>query len=118
VGALRGDGSIVTNGWNRHPAPWVEPLVTYYLATHDSEGLKFAKAYAEGMIGNCQPGGIRFQPDGSVTGGFQFGPHSRPHSHATMHAVWSVAHLDVVTGHTPLFTGKPRVLPPAPATVP
>src|ERR1035441_8994264 len=94
MGALRADGSTVPNGWNAQPAPLVEPLVTYYLATRDAEGLRFAKAYAEGMIGNCQPDGIRFHSDGSVTGGFSFGPHS----HATMHAVWGVAHLGVVTG--------------------
>jgi hypothetical protein len=95
MGALRADGSTVPNGWNAQPAPLVEPLVTYYLATHDPEGLKFARAYAEGMIGNCQPDGIRFHPDGSVTSGIA----SPPHSHATMHAVWGVAHLGVVTGN-------------------
>lgn len=94
MGALRADGSVVPNGWNAQPAPVVEPLVTYWQATGDPEGLKFAKAYSEGMIGNCQPDGIRFQPDGTVTGGFSFGPHS----HATMHAIWGVAHLGVVTG--------------------
>ena len=47
------------------------------------------------MIGNCQPDGIRFHPDGSVTSGIA----SPPHSHATMHAVWGVAHLGVVTGN-------------------
>jgi hypothetical protein len=95
MGALRADGSIVTNAWNAQPAPLVEPLVTYYLATRDPEGLKFARAYADGMIDNCQPDGIRFHPDGTVTGGFSFGPHS----HATMHAVWGVAHLGQVTGN-------------------
>ena len=95
MGALRADGSTVPNGWNAQPAPLVEPLVTYYLATHDPEGLKFARAYAEGMIGNCQPDGIRFHPDGRVTSGIA----SPPHSHATMHAVWGVAHLGVVTGN-------------------
>jgi hypothetical protein len=88
MGALRGDGSVVPNGWNVHPAPIVEPLITYYLATGDPEGLRFAKAYADGIVDNLQPGGIRFAPDGSFNG----------HSHATMHAVWGVAHLGVVTG--------------------
>jgi hypothetical protein len=99
MGALRGDGSIVTNNWNRQPAPLVEPLVTYYLATHDPKGLKFARAYADGMIANCQPGSIRFHPNGTVTG--------NPHSHATMHAVWGVAHLGVVTGE-PRYTDFAR----------
>jgi hypothetical protein len=95
MGALKADGSIVPNGWNSHPAPIVEPLVTYWLATGDNEGLEFAKAYADGMINNLQPGGIRFVEAGKgIQGGFPFGAHS----HATMHAVWGVAHLGVVTG--------------------
>jgi len=87
MGALRGDGSVVPNGWNAQPAPLVEPLVTYSLAAGDQEGLEFAKAYAEGIIQNLQPNGIRFQPDGKFNG----------HSHATMHAVWGIAHLGLVT---------------------
>ncbi len=88
MGAVRRDGSIVPNNWNRHPAPIVEPLVTYYKATGDREGLAFALAYAEGIVHNLQPNGIRFQPDGSFPGG---------HSHGTMHAVWGVAHLGLIT---------------------
>jgi hypothetical protein len=88
MGALRRDGSVLPNGWNAQPAPIVEPLVTYWLATGDAEGLAFAKAYAEGMMTNAQPGGIRFEANGSFNG----------HSHATMHAVWGVGHLGVVTG--------------------
>ncbi len=80
------DGQWVPNGWNRQPAPIVEPLVRYWLATRDEEGLAFAKAYAEGMIHNCQPTGIRFQPDGKFKG----------HSHATMHAVWGVGELGLL----------------------
>ena len=85
MGALKADGSIVPNGWNRQPAPIIEPLVTYWLATGDLEGLDFAREYAEGMMNNLQPDGIRFQQEGKdITGGFPFGAHS----HATMHAVW------------------------------
>ena len=95
MGALKPDGSIVPNGWNRQPAPIVEPLITYWLATGDREGLDFARAYAEGMMNNLQPDGIKFQQEGrDITGGFPFGAHS----HATMHAVWGVAHLGLVTG--------------------
>jgi hypothetical protein len=94
MGAFGADGKVVPNGWNAQPAPIVEPLVTYYLATGDKEGLRFARAYADGMMNNLQPDGIRFHPDGTVTGGFSFGPHS----HATMHAVWGVADLGAVTG--------------------
>jgi len=95
MGALKPDGSVVPNSWNRQPAPIVEPLVTYWLATGDREGLDFAKAYAEGMMNNLQPGGIKFQQEGKPAGGsFPLGAHS----HATMHAVWGVAHLGLVTG--------------------
>jgi hypothetical protein len=93
VGALRKDGSVVPNWWNRHPAPIVEPLLNYFLATGDREALDFARAYAEGIMAGIQPDGIRFGPDGG------FG---RPdaQSHSTMHALWGVAHLGLVTGET------------------
>jgi hypothetical protein len=96
MGGLRPDGTVLPNGWNVQPAPIIEPLVTYWLATGDDAGLAFAKAYAEGMITNAQPGGIRFDPNGKPSGGFGFGPHS----HATMHAVWGIAHLGLLTGET------------------
>jgi hypothetical protein len=86
MGGLRADGSIVPNGWNAQPAPIVEPLVTYWIATKDEEGLEFAKSYAAGIMDNLQPNGIRFQPDGSFNG----------HSHGTMHALWGIAHLGIV----------------------
>ncbi len=95
MGALNHDLTIVPNFWNKHPAPIVEPLVTYWLSTGDEEGLEFAIAYTEGMIHNIQPGGIQFMKDGSV----DYGP-GNPHSHATMHAVWGVAHLGSVLGET------------------
>lgn len=93
MGALRKDGSVVPNWWNRHPAPIAEPLLNYFLATGDREALDFARAYAEGIMAGVQPDGIRFGPDGG------FG---RPdaQSHATMHALWGVAHLGLVTGET------------------
>lgn len=89
MGGLRPDGSVFPNGWNAQPAPIVEPLLTYYLATGDAEALTFARAYAEGMMTNAQANGLRFKPDGNFGGG---------HSHATMHAVWGIAHLGVLTG--------------------
>ncbi len=91
MGGLKPDGSILPNGWNRQPAPIVEPLITYYLATGDDEGLAFARAFAEGMMTGAQPDGLRFGADGSFGGG---------HSHATMHAVWGIAHLGVLTGES------------------
>ncbi|HEX8521140.1 MAG TPA: hypothetical protein VF669_02715 [Tepidisphaeraceae bacterium] len=88
MGGLKPDGAVVPNGWNRQPAPIIEPLLTYYLATGDAEALSFARAYAEGMITSAQPDGLRFGADGSFPGG---------HSHATMHAVWGIAHLGALT---------------------
>jgi hypothetical protein len=89
MGMVRRDGTPVPNGWNRMPAPVVEPLVTAYLALGDQEALDFATAYAEGIIAGAQPGGIQIKPDGDIDGG---------HSHTTMHALWGIAHLGVVTG--------------------
>lgn len=93
MGPVKQDGTVVPNFWNQHPAPIVEPLINYYLATGDKEALDFAKAYAEGILAGIQPGGIRFEADGSF---------AKPlgHSHATMHALWGVAHLGVITDQT------------------
>ena len=58
MGALHEDLSVVSNGWNSQPAPIVEPLVTYWLATADPEGLGFAKAYSEGILHGLQQEGF------------------------------------------------------------
>jgi hypothetical protein len=97
MGAIRRDGTVVPNSWNPHPAPLVEPLVTYWRATGDPEGLEFARAYAEGIINNLQPGGVRFGPDGSFR--LPDGK-SVAHSHATLHAIWGIADLGIVLGET------------------
>jgi hypothetical protein len=91
MGALRQDGTVVPNDWNVMPAPIIEPLVNYYLATGDKDALDFGRAYAEGIMAGIQPGGLRFGPDGRF---------DKPlgHSHTTMHALWGVAHLGMVTG--------------------
>jgi hypothetical protein len=91
MGALRQDGTVVPNDWNQMPAPIIEPLVNYYLATGDKAALDFGRAYAEGIIAGIQPGGLRFGPDGRF---------DKPlgHSHTTMHALWGIAHLGLVTG--------------------
>ncbi|NLC67225.1 MAG: hypothetical protein GX754_00235 [Clostridiaceae bacterium] len=86
MGALRADGTPVPNGWNKHPAPIIEPLITYWQATGDEEGLEFAIAYANGIMESAQPGGLVFKPDGSFAG----------HSHATMHSIWGIAHLGII----------------------
>jgi len=91
MGALRQDGSPIPNYWNKTPAPLVEPLVNVYLATGDAEALDFARAYAEGIMAGIQPDGIKI---GQVTPG-DFGG---GHGHATLHALWGVAHLGAITG--------------------
>ena len=89
--AVKPDGSLLDSGWRKHPAPVVEPLLTYYRATGDQDGLAFARAYAEGIVRGLQPGGIRFKADGRFD-------EPLGHSHATMHALWGVNHLGVLTG--------------------
>jgi hypothetical protein len=96
MGALKADGSIVPNGWNRQPAPIVEPLVTYWLATGDREGLDFARAYADGMMNNLQPDGIRLSAGWRNHRWFPF----RRAQSRDVHAVWGVAHLGIVTGES------------------
>jgi len=115
MGAFRPDGSVVPNFWNPHPAPIVESLITYWQATGDSEGLAFARAYAEGIIQGAQPDGIRFEEDGCFhfqtakdypykrvdkTGSNQvlIAKDAYAHSHATTHNLWGLAHFGVVTG--------------------
>jgi hypothetical protein len=91
MAAVNGDGSLLSTGWSINPAPIVEPLLTYFEATGDAEGLAFARAYAEGIIGGLQPGGVRFKPDGRFD-------EPLGHSHAIMHSLWGISHLGVVTG--------------------
>jgi hypothetical protein len=99
MGAVKPDGTVIPNGWNQQPAPVVEPLVNYYLATGDTQALDFARAYAEGILAGLQPGGIRIEADGTVIGYFENPDGTTfPHSHATMHAVWGMTHLGLVTG--------------------
>lgn len=88
MGALQADGTPLPNGWNAHPAPILEPLVTYWRATRDREGLDFAIAYAEGILAAVQPGGILIHEDGAFDG----------HSHATMHTLWGLADLGLEIG--------------------
>jgi hypothetical protein len=89
MGALKQDGSVVSNGWNKVPAPLIEPLLHYHLATGDQEALEFARAYADGIMAGSQPGGIRIGENGHFDGG---------HGHGTLHALWGVAHLGALTG--------------------
>jgi len=89
MGAMKQDGTPLPNSWNRMPAPVVEPLINYYQACGDLEALEFAKAYAEGIMTGAQPDGIKIKANGDIDNG---------HSHTTMHALWGIAHLGVVTG--------------------
>ncbi len=100
MGAVKQDGAIIPNIWNQQPAPVVEPLVNYYLATGDGEALDFARAYTEGLLAGLQPGGIRIEPDGRVASNMCTDPDGAtfPHSHVTMHVAWGMAHLGLLTG--------------------
>lgn len=84
-GGMRQDGTVALPS-SLH-APIVEPLLTYWEATGDKDGLDFAKAYADGMINGLMPGGVKFAEDGNIGMG---------HGHITMHAVWGIARLGVV----------------------
>jgi hypothetical protein len=94
MGAVRPDGSTLANSWNANPAPLVEPLVNFYLASGDQEALDFAQAYAAGILAGAQPGGVRLGEDGNFGGG---------HGHALLHALWGVAHLGSLTGQTSML---------------
>jgi hypothetical protein len=89
------DGQWLLRNWCQSHGrnyPWVvEPLVRYYEATGDEEGLALAKAFAEGMLDEVQPemGAQRVDP---ATGAF------KGHVHLHTHAVWGVAHLGAVLG--------------------
>ena len=97
MGAVQRSGAPVPNSWNAHPLPLVEPLLAAWRATGQQECLDFARAYADGVIDHCQPGGIRFDAEG----GFWLPVgHSVAHSHATLHALWGIADLGLTTGET------------------
>ena len=89
MGALGQDGRAVPNSWNKVPAPLVEALLHYHLATGDQEALDFARAYAEGIMAGIQPDGIKVGSNGNFGGG---------HGHGTLHALWGIAHLGAITG--------------------
>ena len=91
MAAVHQDGTVLATGWILNPAPIVEPLLTYYQATGDAEGLAFARSYADGIIKGLQPGGLRFKPDGRFDDPLG-------HSHAVMHSLWGISHLGLVTG--------------------
>lgn len=80
MAAVKPDGTLLSTGWSINPAPIVEPLVTYFQATGDAEGLEFARAYAEGVMGGLQPGGVRFTDDGRFD-------NPLGHSHTIMHSL-------------------------------
>ncbi|MHB1461763.1 MAG: glycoside hydrolase family protein [Armatimonadota bacterium] len=87
MGGMHPDGTVALP--TTQPAPLVEALINYWLSTGDAEALDFARAYADGIIEGLQPGSITFAPDGNFGSG---------HGHMTMHAVWGIAHLGIVTG--------------------
>ena len=91
MGAVRQDGVPIPNYWNKMPAPLVEPLINYYLASGDVEALDFARQYAEGIMAGIQPDGIKI-------GRLAPGHFDSGHGHATLHALWGIAHLGAITG--------------------
>ena len=91
MGAVRQDGVPVDNYWNKMPAPLVEALVNLYLATGAADALDFARAYARGIM-------LGIQPDGIKIGRVAPGDFGGGHGHATLHALWGIAHLGAVTG--------------------
>jgi hypothetical protein len=91
MGALRLDGSVIPNSWNKVPAPLVEALLHYHMATGDKDALDLAGAYANGIMAGIQPGGIKIGADGNFGGG---------HGHGTLHALWGIAHLGALTGES------------------
>ena len=93
MAAVKPDGTLLSTGWSINPAPIVEPLLTYFLATGDEEGLAFARAYAEGIMAGLQPGGVRFKPDGRFDDPLG-------HSHAIMHSLWGISHLGILAGES------------------
>ena len=75
------------------PTPAIEQLVRYWEATGDQEALEFAIALAEGLIASPElihdvTSRARVEPTGEFKG----------HMHSTLHSIWGVAHLGVVTG--------------------
>ena len=90
---MRQDGTVVPNFWNQHPAPVIEPLVNFYLATGDRDALEFARAYAEGILAGHSARRLALRPRRQLR-------QPLGHSHATMHGLWGVAYLGVVTGET------------------
>ena len=88
-----GSGAWLDGKWVRPQLPTaaVEPLVRYWEATRDSEALAFARAVAEGLLADAElmpSSGACILPTGEFHG----------HMHSTLHGVWGVAHLGVVTG--------------------
>ena len=99
MGAVQRNRTPLPNSWNPHPLPLIEPLLACWRATGEQECLDFARAYAEGVIEQLQPGGIRFSADG----GFWLPDGSSPsHSHATLHTLWGIADLGMTLGRAGL----------------
>lgn len=74
------------NGYNGHYPPIVGPLTYYWRHCGDAEALSFARAIADGIVADVQPGHPH-HPDGSVRG----------HNHVLMHSVRGVAELGAET---------------------
>jgi hypothetical protein len=83
-----GSGAWADGKWikSQSPTALLEPVVSYWEAYQDPEGLDFAKAVAEGLMADAEllpPQNARIQASGEFHG----------HMHSTLHGVWGVAHL-------------------------
>ncbi len=83
-----GSGAWLNGKWLKPQVPTaaLEPIVTYWEATGDTEALSFARSLADGLMADAEllpPDNARLMPDGEFHG----------HMHSTLHAVWGVAHL-------------------------
>lgn len=81
---------IVLNWASTAPCPAPEACVSYWEACGDEEALELAIACAESIIDRDPELPLTgIEPDGTFIG----------HTHTTLHAMWGIAHLGVVTGN-------------------
>jgi hypothetical protein len=82
-----GSGGWKDGKWIKvqQPTAAIEQIVRYWEVSGDAEALDFAVALTEGLIATGPE--LKIEPSGKFDG----------HMHSTLHGVWGVAHLGVVT---------------------